>query len=156
MTVNHSFNFLEASKGSFADTVQVINSNFQNFTGSVLALDKESDDLGRYNAEYIILLENRFENIGDKVASIYRGGTDESTFGPYLIASKNQVENSGKSKRNTDQASFVFHGVQWLNFTENKLANSAAILVRETVGKPFIFFSENQFDSTPEVIRTKN
>ena len=155
MTVNHSFNFLEASKGSFADTVEIINSSFLNFTGTVLALDKETDDLGRYNTEYLIMKNNHFENIGEKVATVYRGGTDESTFGPYVIISNNKIKNAGKSNRNPEEASFLFHGVQWLYFNNNVLAFSAPINVRETVGKPYILISDNRFESTPPVLRVK-
>ena len=146
MTVNHSFNFLEASKGSFADTVLIRDSKFENFTGSILTLNKETDDLGKYNAEYVILEGNSFSNIGGKVVDMYRGGTDESTFGPYLIASNNQLTTVGKNSRNQDGASLVIHGAQWVLVTGNSFTSSSPIKLVETVGTPMLKFSDNDFD----------
>ncbi|MBN7809762.1 polysaccharide lyase 6 family protein [Algoriphagus sp. H41] len=155
MNVNHSFNFLEASPASFADTVEIRNSEFRQFTGSVLSLRKEIEDLGKYNAEYVILTGNQFEDVGGMVADVYRGGTDESTFGPYFIAENNAVKNSGKSSRNKESASFSLVGVQWLVFSKNNLAASAPVKVTELVGKPFTCFSENNYQDTPALIHAK-
>ena len=50
LDVNHSFDFLTVAKGTFAEHIEILNSNFSNITGAILALDKETDDLGLYNA----------------------------------------------------------------------------------------------------------
>ncbi|GAA0877447.1 hypothetical protein GCM10009119_04150 [Algoriphagus jejuensis] len=155
LTVNHSFNFLEASPGSFADTIQIDNSEFSKLTGSVLLLHKETDDLGKYNAEYVILEQNSFEEIGGMVADIYRGGTDESTFGPYFIAEKNQVRDAGKGSRNKEGASFSVTGAQWLVFEDNTLYSSAPVKVVDLVGTPYVHFSQNQLQDTSAIIHTK-
>ncbi|PZX49821.1 polysaccharide lyase 6 family protein [Algoriphagus chordae] len=156
MTVNHSFNFLEASKGSFADTVSISNSSFENFTGSILTLDKETDDLGKYNAEYVIVEGNQFSNIGGKVADVYRGGTDESTFGPYVLVHNNQVTEVGKNSRNLEKASFNLLGAQWVDFSNNKFSSSAPIQITETVGTPVTILSENELEKTAPINHAKN
>ncbi|MCL4152540.1 UNVERIFIED_CONTAM: hypothetical protein GTU68_025453, partial [Idotea baltica] len=55
LDINHSFDFLSVSKGSFADNIEITNSTFKNVTGAILSLDKESDDYGIYNAEYLTI-----------------------------------------------------------------------------------------------------
>ncbi|MBN3581562.1 polysaccharide lyase 6 family protein [Algoriphagus aestuarii] len=156
MSVNHSFNFLEASSGSFADTIEISNTNFKNFTGSILALNKEKEDLGKYNAEYILLTENRFESIGGVIADIYRGGTDESTFGPYVLVQNNQIIDAGNNSRNKTDSSFYLYGTQWLVLTGNSFLNSAPVKVIEMVGTPYSLFEKNQFDQTKQIIHSKN
>ena len=84
LDVNHSFNFLTVAKGTFAERIEIHNSSFSNITGAILALDKETDDLGLYNAEYVVITDSNFDNIGKALLTIYRGGTDESTFGPHV------------------------------------------------------------------------
>ena len=37
--------------------------------------------------EYLIIRDNEFENVHGSVVSIYRGGRDESTFGPHAFIS---------------------------------------------------------------------
>ena len=81
LDINHSFNFMTVSKGTFADRIDILGSEFSDVTGAILALDKETDDLGLYNAEYVAIEGSSFQRIGEAVAVIYRGGTDESTFG---------------------------------------------------------------------------
>lgn len=156
MTINHSFNFLEASKGSFADTIMIENSAFKQFTGSILSLEKETDDLGKYNAEYVIMNGNSFDKIGDKVIDIYRGGTDESTFGPYVYAKGNELSEVGNSSRNLHETSFYFYGVQWLSFEDNSLTKSKPVMVTHTVGEPVVLFSNNTSDLPELRLTPKN
>jgi len=55
LDVNHSFNVVAAAKGTFADNILIRSSSFKEVTGAVLKLDKESDDYGIYNAEYLTI-----------------------------------------------------------------------------------------------------
>ena len=84
LDVNHSFDVIRIYKNTFADEIHISNSTFNNITGHVMALDKETDDVGIYNAEFVTLHNNIFTNIGGAVLSLHRGGKDESTFGPFL------------------------------------------------------------------------
>jgi poly(beta-D-mannuronate) lyase len=84
LDTNHSFNVLSAAKNTFADYITVRGSSFENVTGAVFKLDKEDDDYGIYNAEYLTISDSIFKNIGGDIVDYYRGGRDESTFGPHF------------------------------------------------------------------------
>ena len=84
LIVNHSFDVLRVAKGTFADTISIQNSKFKNITGHIAALDTETDDIGAYNVEHFIMKNNILKDVQGSAIRIYRGGTDESTFGPFL------------------------------------------------------------------------
>jgi len=154
LDVNHSFNFLTVSKSTFAGRIEIRNSNFSNVTGAVLALDKETDDLGLYNAEYVVITGSKFSNIGKALLNIYRGGTDESTFGPHVEIRDNEVSSAGKNKRNKSKASIYMLGVQLASVAENEFSDSLPIRVVQTVGDPVTSITNNRFIATavPEII----
>lgn len=148
LNTNHSFNFLKVSKHTFANQIKIRASRFSEISGHVVALDQETDDLGIYNAEYITIVDSSFENIEKTVASVYRGGTDESTFGPHFLFSGNRLANVGNGKRNKSQASVFLHGVQVATLSQNILTTSQPIRIVETVGDPITRMSENQYTQT--------
>lgn len=152
LDVNHSFNFLKVAKHTFANQVLIENSSFENISGHIVALARETDDLGIYNAEYVTVRNSTFSNIGGSLASIYRGGTDESTFGPHFLLQNNHLDNVGNSKRNKSMASVFLHGVQVATVRENQFENSRHIRVVETVGDPITKISNNRFDDTAEPV----
>jgi len=155
LMMNHSFQFFDSGKGAFADTIELTNNQFSNITGDVLRLNKEVEDLGIYNAEYVILKSNKFDHIKGALVNLYRGGTDESTFGPHLQMDNNQVLNSGKSKRNKTHASVYVQGVQVVNINNNDFENSAGIVVDHTVGEPKTLIKDNTFNNTPMPLVTE-
>lgn len=136
LNVNHSAHVFDAGYRSMADEIRIIDSEFSDITGDVLRLDKEQDDLGIYNAEYVVIERSRFTNIGGAIAKIYRGGTDESTFGPHLTFNNNEVINTGGSKRNKYRAGLFLHGVQDTHIEGNAFNNSKPIIIEHTVGEP--------------------
>ena len=82
---NHSFDFLKSYKHTFADSIIIENSQFTNVTGAVMTLDMETEDLGVYNVENIKIQNSSFSDVRHEVVNVYRGGTDESTFGPMVL-----------------------------------------------------------------------
>ncbi|MDO6424965.1 alginate lyase, partial [Saccharophagus degradans] len=44
LDINYAFDAIRVYKNTFADTISIQNSNFKDVTGSVVALDKETDD----------------------------------------------------------------------------------------------------------------
>lgn len=88
---------LEVSKGSFADTVSVKNSIIKNCLNGI-QLNKEINDKGDYNAEFLIIKNSKFENVARNVVSYYRGGYDESTIGGNLWLENNNFMNCGKEE----------------------------------------------------------
>lgn len=148
LDVNHSFTFLAVGKGTFADKIEITNSTFKNITGYILALAEESDDDGIYNAEYVTIKNSSFENVQGAVLNFYRGGTDESTFGPHLDMSGNSITNVGKGKRNKAKSAVRLQGVQVSSIKDNTFKNSPAISIIHTVGEPKTRIEKNQFIGT--------
>ncbi|XQW87020.1 polysaccharide lyase 6 family protein [Thalassotalea piscium] len=157
LDINHSFHFFDSGKGAFADYISLTNNQFSTVTGDILRLDKEVEDLGIYNAEYVTLKGNRFQNVEGALVKLYRGGTDESTFGPHLVMTNNTVNTVGKGKRNKANASVYIHGVQVGTVQDNTFNNSNIIRVEHTVGEPITHINGNTFIKTdkPSVIELK-
>ena len=149
LNVNHSSHVFDAGYRSLADQIEITNSVFSNITGDVLRLDKEQDDLGIYNAEYVTIKNSTFTNIEGAVAKIYRGGTDESTFGPHFTLENSRVENVGAGKRNKTKSSIFLLGVQQSLLKNNHFVNSKVVTIDHTVGEPITRIIKNTFDKTP-------
>ena len=149
LDVNHSFNFLTVAKGTFAEHIEIHDSSFSNITGAILPLDRETDDLGLYNAEYVVVSNSTFNKIGKAMLTIYRGGTDESTFGPHVEISETSLVSVGNNKRNKTGASVHLHGIQVVDIKNNEFKESKPIRVVQTVGEPVTRISNNDFMATP-------
>jgi poly(beta-D-mannuronate) lyase len=136
LDVNYAFDFLKIYKNTMADSIVIRNCQFKNITGNVLELIKEYEDLGIYNAEYIILENSSFTDVQNSVLAVYRGGTDESTFGPAVKISDCSMVNCGKGKRNTGQNVIYLHGVQLAKINNLKLNECADFRLFLTNGEP--------------------
>lgn len=145
LNVNHSAHVFDAGYRSLADNILIENSHFENITGDILRLNKEQDDLGIYNAEYVTIVGSTFVNIEGVLANIYRGGTDESTFGPHLMFANNKVQNVGGGKRNKSKTSLYLHGVQDTKMSNNEFIDTLPIIIDHTVGEPQTLIENNQF-----------
>ncbi|KAA3656791.1 MAG: DUF4957 domain-containing protein [Calditrichaeota bacterium] len=87
---------LKASKGSFADSINVSNTTIRNCeNGFVLAADEKGD----YNAEMVTFEQCEFNNVQRNVIHFYRGGYDESTIGGFLTLSNNTFTACGKKEK---------------------------------------------------------
>ncbi|WP_299800717.1 chondroitinase-B domain-containing protein [uncultured Maribacter sp.] len=87
---------LKAYKGSFANSISLKNTAFNNcLNGIVLAADEKGD----YNAEMVSIYQCEFYNIGQNVIDFYRGGYDESTIGGYLTIKNSSFTNCGKNEK---------------------------------------------------------
>lgn len=150
LDVNHSFHFFTAAKSTFADRIRISRSTFSNITGHVLVLNNETDDLGLYSAEYITIADSKFVDVEGTVADVYRGGTDESTFGPHFELSGSSLQSVGSGKRNKSRASVRLLGVQQIDIRNNSFLDSRPVRVTHTVGEPISRIAENRFVNTPE------
>lgn len=146
LDVNRFFDVLAGFKGTMADRITIVNSTFSEISGAVLKLDAETDDLGIYSADYVTITGSSFSNIQGPVAALYRGGTDESTFGPHFQMINSRVTNVGRGKKNKSGASVLLHGVQVTEITDNKWDQSAPVVINHTVGEPRSRIVNNQFD----------
>ncbi len=151
LDINHSFNFITVSKGTFADRIEITNSKFTNISGAILSLDKEDDDYGIYNAEYVTIKNSMFESVQGDLVDFYRGGTDESTFGPHFELTNSLLKNVGSGKRNKSKSSVLLHGVQVSKISNNQFNNSRPLKVLHTVGEPVTKINSNVFIDTPKL-----
>lgn len=145
---NHSFSFLTVSLSTFADHIVIKDSAFADVTGAILKLDREFEDFGIYNAEYVAITGSSFENVGGAIVDFYRGGTDESTFGPHFLLERSRINGVGRDKRNKMRASVHLHGVQVTNIHGNTFVDSKPIIVNHTVGEPQTRIESNVFGAT--------
>ncbi|WP_246146999.1 polysaccharide lyase 6 family protein [Seonamhaeicola marinus] len=142
---NHSFDVLKISKGTFADTISITNSKFKNITGHIAALDKETDDIGAYSVEYLIMKNNIFTDIQGTAIRLYRGGKDESTFGPFLEVEHNVFNNIGYGKKNKYKSAISLYGVQVNDINNNIFSNTKAFNMHLVVGEPIVNVLNNNF-----------
>ena len=149
LDINHTFNFLTVAKGTFADRIAITNSQFRNVSGAILKLDQENDDFGIYNAEYVDIESSTFESVKGAVVDLYRGGTDESTFGPHLNVSNSKFISVGQGKRNKTKSSIRIHGVQVADISNNVFEQSAGLTIAHTVAEPVTAVKDNHFANTP-------
>ena len=155
LNTNHSFNFLRVAKHTFAREIEIVDSAFHAVTGDVVALNPEIDDLGVYNGEYVTVRDSAFTDVDGAVLNIYRGGTDESTFGPHVNIRDNTFANVGNGKRNKTGAAVFLHGAQRVSIQDNELRASRPIRVLETVGEPVIAVERNRLVETPAPVVAK-
>ncbi len=153
LDINHSFSFLTVSLSTFADNIVIKDSSFTDVTGAIMKLDREFEDFGIYNAEYVTISGSSFNNVQGALVDFYRGGTDESTFGPHFSLSASTLNNVGGGRRNKSQASVYLHGVQVTDISDTSFSNSKPIVINHTVGEPQTRVQSNRFIGTelPEV-----
>lgn len=73
-----------ATPTSYANNFEFTNCIFHNISGIALNLKAEKDDVGRYNAENVLIKNCLFYDVMGSAIDLYRGGNDESTSGPKL------------------------------------------------------------------------
>jgi len=154
LVVNHSFDVLRVSKGTFADTISISNSKFKNISGHIAALDKETDDIGAYNVEYLIMRNNTISDLQGAALRLYRGGKDESTFGPFLEFDHNVLDHVGYGKKNKYKRAMSLYGVQVNDIENNIVSNSKAMEMHLVVGEPIVNILNNNFYKSDQLIIT--
>lgn len=152
--VNHSFDVLRVSKGTFADTISIQNSRFENISGHIAALDKETDDIGAYNVEYLLMKNNIVKDLQGSALRLYRGGRDESTFGPFLEMKHNVFDHVGYGGKNKYGAAVSLYGAQ-VSEIENNIFNKAeAMEMHLVVGEPLVNILNNNFYQSEKMVVT--
>ncbi|MDN5214897.1 polysaccharide lyase 6 family protein [Fulvivirgaceae bacterium BMA12] len=152
LDINHSFDVLKIYKNTFADSIYLRNTAFSNITGSVLALDKETDDIGIYNAENVDIENCTFSKIQGLVLDLYRGGKDESTFGPILTINHCVFNEVGHGTRNRHDAAIRLHGAQVAYIKNSIFTKSNNIELFLAVGEPIISITNCNFHESGKII----
>lgn len=147
LKVNRRFDVIALGKDTLAETVTLRRVVAEDVTGSVLAAVSETDDQGTYNAERVTIEDSRFSRIGGPAVDLYRGGTDESTFGPELRIARSQFDRVGGA----EAPSLRLHGVQRAELVGNGFERSGAVRFVRTVGEPALLAGGNRFADTPGI-----
>lgn len=156
LDANHGFNVFKAYKNTFADSIVLSNCSFSNVSGHVLQLNAEVDDAGIYNAENVVLKNCKFQQVGAAALDLYRGGKDESTFGPVLNVSNCNFDRVGMDKKNKKEASINIHGVQVALFQNNEFKDCQPVRQHLIVGAPVIKYQDCHFTNSGEIISNDN
>jgi poly(beta-D-mannuronate) lyase len=156
LDINGYFDFFKANPGTFADYIEVIDSQMSNITGAILVLNKETDDLGEYSVENLTLSGNEFTDIKAEIANVYRGGFDESTFGPMVIVKDNTLTNVGQGSTHRSGASMYFHGVQDLHISGTHWNQSAPLELYLTNGEPITVIEDVVMKETGKIRANNN
>ncbi|MEE4453133.1 polysaccharide lyase 6 family protein [Novosphingobium resinovorum] len=136
------FDLIATTPGTFADDITIDKVAVAGLSGTVLDAAAETGTKGYYAAEHIAITGSRFAQIG-ALASVLRGGTDESTFGPEVIVRGNAVAQSGP-------ALLTLSGVQSALIDGNMFARAGLIAVANSVGAPETRITGNRFAQTSE------
>ncbi|MBU2884283.1 polysaccharide lyase 6 family protein [Gilvimarinus agarilyticus] len=147
LNVNLKFNFIHASPGTLADSIEIINSTFSDISGSVMSLESDKDPHGNYVADYITVQGSEFTNIGGTILQIF-SEAGESVFGPHFLMEDSVLDRVGMGKDNLSGASLSLHGVLATDIRNNKLIDSARIKVNHIKGEPKTNIIDNIFQAT--------
>ena len=110
--------FLLAPKYSISDNIDIDGCFFKNNTCDLFSLNKETDNVGYYNVEHLRIRQSGFINHKGSILNLYRGGNDESTMGPNVDFSFNQLQNC-----TNDKELINLFGVQVSYITQNEFIN---------------------------------
>lgn len=147
LTVNRGFDAVSMGKGTLAESVALRRVTVEDVSGAVISAAAETDDRGTYNAESIEIADSVFRRIHGPAVDLYRGGTDESTFGPKLRVAGSTFERVGRD----GGASLRLRGVQRAELTGNRFIDSAGVRFSHRVGEPVLIAGRNQFTGTPAI-----
>lgn len=75
---------VKGTKGTFGESVTIRNCLFRNLSGDAINYADEREDKGRYSADDMLIENCSFFRLLGLPINIYRGGSDESTAGPYV------------------------------------------------------------------------
>ena len=147
LTVNRGFDVVSLGKGRLADRVQLTDLTVEDVTGAVVSAAAETDDRGTYNAEWIRIEGGTYRRIAGPVVDLYRGGTDESTFGPRLSIRGAAFDQVGSMT----VPAVLIRGAQFADIRDNEFQDSGAVRFSHQVGEPVLVFDGNRLIRTPEL-----
>ena len=131
-TLSGFHSIYKSKKGSFSDTLKVTNSVMKNLLNGFV-LDSETDDRGDYNAEFLILENNKISKVENVFVDFYRGGYDESTIGGNFVFNNNSVDQAGKSGSN--EVLLKTQGIVNVEILNNKFSSIKSAFIARLWGE---------------------
>lgn len=150
LTVNRGFNVFAAGPGTFAERIRLERVTVDRISGAVIWAHTETADLGTYNAEVVEVVDSTFRDVAGPVIDLYRGGTDESTFGPRLSLTGSTFERSGPTGEGAGV--LALYGVQRAEVLDNRFVDSGAPRFFRRVGDPLLIWRDNVLSGTPALV----
>jgi len=144
LVVNRAFDLIAAQPGSLASRIVLTAVTVEDLSGSVLRASAETQDLGTYNAEVVEVSASTFRRVAGPAIDLYRGGTDESTFGPRLTVRDSVFEGVGRS--GATPAAIRMVGVQRAELASNHFSESGPVRFERRVGAPVLIWRDNHAD----------
>ncbi|WP_282294958.1 polysaccharide lyase 6 family protein [Stenotrophomonas sp. PS02289] len=144
LSTNKAFDVINAGKGTLAAWIKLQHVIVEDISGSVVSAAAETDDLGTYNAEAIDIADSRFRRISGPAVDLYRGGTDESTFGPKLYLRGSTLDQVGVKA----DTSLRLHGVQLASLSDSTFIRSGRVRFRHETGEPQLRLHATTFTAT--------
>jgi len=141
MQVNRAFSLFAAGARTLADLIRLNAVTAEGLTGSVISAHADTQDLGTYNAEEVQITGSTFRDIAGPAIDLYRGGTDESTFGPRLTLTGSTFDRVGAT--GVEPAAIKLHGVQRAELSGNRFIASGPVRFHRQVGEPVLIWSTN-------------
>jgi poly(beta-D-mannuronate) lyase len=138
-----AFDFFAATPNSFAQRIEIRNSRFSDVSGHVIATRTHDQNDALYAIERVQISASEFNNVG-QVADVFRGGRDESTFGPRFTLTESIVMGSGRASG----ASVRLVGALFTNISNNRFNDSGPVEVTHGVGAPHTVIADNGFLNT--------
>lgn len=131
---------IATTPATLAGDIVITDSDFDTIGGAVIAGHAETGTKGWYGTEQVHIADSRFTNVAT-IADLFRGGTDESTFGPRFTLTGSTI---------TDGGALLLSGVQETEVRGNRFVRGSGILLTHSVGAPISRVEHNQFVATPD------
>ncbi|MBM0108086.1 polysaccharide lyase 6 family protein [Steroidobacter sp. S1-65] len=138
------FDVIAVSPRFFGQRLAIRDSAFTDVSGAVLAVTVREGGDPLYALETIEISNTSFNRVG-RVADVFRGGRDESTFGPRFTLTNSTIADSGKDEGNSLRLS----GVLFTHIAGNRFSDSGRIEITHGVGAPQTAIVDNRFADTP-------
>lgn len=133
------FDVIATTPATLAETIRIVDTPIADVSGAVLAGHSEKGKQGLYNAEQVTFEGLEMARVAI-VADLFRGGTDESTYGPQFTMTGSGIADSG---------AVLLSGVQETVITDNRFVRSGGVRVTHSVGSPRTEIVHNSFAATP-------
>jgi poly(beta-D-mannuronate) lyase len=133
------FDVIATTPATLAETIRIVDTRFADISGAVLAGHSERGKQGLYNAERVVFQGLETARAAT-VADLFRGGTDESTYGPQFTMTDSSIADSG---------AVLLSGVQETVIAGNRFVRSGGVRVTHSVGSPRTEIAHNSFAATP-------
>lgn len=139
---------IKGTVGTFAERVTIRHSLFRNLSGDAIHYAAERDDKGRYSADDMIIEGCDFYRILGLPINIYRGGSDESTAGPYVSISSCNFEDCCNKERGSVIRAIgpQWMEIAWCNFSRSG-RGGAAIRLDEATWEKILIHDCNLFEA---------